>query len=321
MPNKRKGNGAYNYMYFSAGLICVVVAIIIASLIAFVNFEEEDISEDVSELVSEATSEVIVSTDVSAGAQSGLLDDIRMDDLVVNNSSVFDGKLAVITNNDESYRSAEDFELVRFYGNKGSGYELSGTGVKVEKEAQERFDAFLVSFAETLPGSGVIVDKGYSDRETLIKNSLFDEFADLTSGMSVLLGLSGSDYSFSSPEFAYLYEQAYKYGIIQRYPENKESSTNHTANKKLYRYIGIAHTQYMHIYNLSLEEYLDALRSNDKPLEITSTLEQNKKYVVYYTAMSGGAGDTTIVKVPSDLPYEISGDGSGGFVVTVTIEN
>lgn len=322
MPNRKKSNGSYNYLYFATALICLIVAVIIVSLVAFGNFGgTAESSAPAAQESSSAPSEP-VSAASEESTETGMLAGIELDNLTVNNADVKKGRLVVITSADTEFRSSASLDLVRFYGNKGEGYALSGTSVSVESEAQKKFDEFLVSFAATVPKNGIIIDRGYTDKDTLVKNNILETYADLTSGSSVKFGLSGTTYNFSSTEFAYLYEQAYKYGIIQRYPSGKEGVTGKEENKMLYRYVGIAHTQYMHIYNLTLEEYTDMLRSSDTPLETVSALEDNVTYIVYYAKMSGTEADTTVIRVPADpakYPYEISGDGKGGFIVTVRV--
>ena len=334
MPNKRKPNRSYNYMYLAVGLICVIIAVLIGALISYGTFgkNKNDVSdENASESSLEISAEESL-TENSAESQpeppeennEGLPADIKFDDMIIPNSDINKGLLPIITPENAGLVTAENLELVRFYGNKGEGYALSGTAVTADKTAQKNFDKFLTAFAETVEKSGIIIDRGYTSKETLKKGNILDEYADLTAGSSVKLGLSGTDHTFEDTEFSYLYEQAYKYGIIQRFPANKKTVTGHEENKMLYRYIGLAHSQYMHKYNLTLEEYLEIVKNNEKPLEIVSELESGVKYLVYYSKAAGGATDTSVIKVPSDdakYPYEISGNGSDGFIVTVRISS
>ena len=54
----------------------------------------------------------------------------------------------------------------------------------------------------------------------------------------------------------WLYENAYKYGFIIRYPEGKEDITGHQYESWHYRYIGEEHSRHFAMNNLTLEEYL-----------------------------------------------------------------
>lgn len=54
----------------------------------------------------------------------------------------------------------------------------------------------------------------------------------------------------------WLYENAYKYGFIIRYPEGKEDITGYQYESWHYRYIGEEHSIHFAMNNLTLEEYL-----------------------------------------------------------------
>ena len=175
-------------------------------------------------------------------------------------------------------------------------------------------DRFIVSFYEQIAKNGVIVDKGYTSADALVTS---DASVDLASGYTFKLSIYNSNYKFSSPEFAYLKEQAYKFGIIQRYPSDKENYTGFEENSTIYRYVGLAHSMYMNHYRHSLEEYIDKIRTQ-KVIEYKSDLELNTMYVIYYVPLDSSV-ETTYVPLPSNenCTYTVSGDGGKGFIVTV----
>ncbi|MGL4796631.1 MAG: M15 family metallopeptidase [Paraclostridium sp.] len=59
-----------------------------------------------------------------------------------------------------------------------------------------------------------------------------------------------------TPQAKWIYENAYKYGFILRYPEGKEHITGYKAESWHYRYIGKEHSKNFNMNNLTLEEYL-----------------------------------------------------------------
>ena len=131
------------------------------------------------------------------------------------------------------------------------------------------------------------------------------------------LALYNTNNKFTDEGFKFLPEQCYKYGIIQRYPEGKEAHTSVAPSATIYRYVGLAHSWYMNYYNLCLEEYMDKLRT-ERLIEYKSELESNVEYIIYYVE-ANGSGNTTNIPIPSNAnyTYEVSGDGSSGFIVTV----
>ena len=77
---------------------------------------------------------------------------------------------------------------------------------------------------------------------------------DLISTQNVVL-----DESFAeNPVYAYLQENAHRFGFILRYPEGKESVTGYTYEPWHYRYVGVAIAEKMHAEDpsMTLEEYL-----------------------------------------------------------------
>ncbi len=322
-----KGSDSYKNIYMTTGFICafigILLVVIVISLVVFGSFGKgsDVLDESSAPEISVPVVEESSVPEISEVEEETLASQIVFEQLVVNNLSVYEGKLAVISA--ENAPAVPSDELYAFYkfGSEGSAYSLSGVRIKVREDARTQFDAFLAAFSEAVPNTGLIIDKGYEKAEDLSTSDLSGGYVDLASGYSVKFSLLSSNYNFSSTELAYLYEQAYKFGIIRRYSDNKETVTGFESNPRLYRYIGIAHTQYMSTYNLSLEEYIDVLKSSTEPREYVSSLEDNTAYIVYYVPMSEG-DDTTLVNVPADAaryPYDISGDGSNGFIVTVKV--
>lgn len=116
----------------------------------------------------------------------------------------------------------------------------------------------------------------------------------------------------AAAHYAWILENCRKYGLILRYPPGKEAVAG-TAETWHFRYVGIPHAGYIASNDLVLEEYLDILKktSFEQPLSITT---DGEAYSVYYVPATG---DETLVPVPADKPYTLSGDNANGFIVTV----
>jgi LAS superfamily LD-carboxypeptidase LdcB len=59
----------------------------------------------------------------------------------------------------------------------------------------------------------------------------------------------------STKEFTWMQDNAYKYGFILRFPENKEKLTGYEYESWHYRYVGKRIATYIHDHNLCFEEY------------------------------------------------------------------
>lgn len=59
----------------------------------------------------------------------------------------------------------------------------------------------------------------------------------------------------------WLYNNAYKYGFILRYPKDKEAITKISYEPWHYRYVGVDHAAYIFEHKICFEEYLDKLKN------------------------------------------------------------
>lgn len=63
------------------------------------------------------------------------------------------------------------------------------------------------------------------------------------------------DFKYTN-EYKWLQGNAYKYGFIERYPENKENITLYSYEPWHYRYVGVETATYIYNNNLTLEEFI-----------------------------------------------------------------
>lgn len=118
-------------------------------------------------------------------------------------------------------------------------------------------------------------------------------------------------------DFAWINENCYKYGFVERYAENKEDITKIQYEPWHFRFVGIPHAYYMTKNNLCLEEYIELLKKypyEGEHLEITD--DEGRNFEVYYVASDDGS-ETTTVPVPAGMESDISGNNIDGFIVTV----
>ncbi|MBQ2513235.1 MAG: D-alanyl-D-alanine carboxypeptidase family protein [Clostridia bacterium] len=176
-------------------------------------------------------------------------------------------------------------------------------------------------------------NSGYRSRQTQAElagkyqNAAPAGFSDHNTGLSVNLNIfeNGSSYEFDSAAnpncgiaLSWLTKNAYKYGFIDRYPADKDEKTGMKIDRFHYRYVGFPHAYYMVKNNLCLEEYLSLL-ANDYPFDRTHlnfAADNGKNYEIYYVK-AAPADSTTVIKVPADSSYSVSGDNFSGFIVTI----
>lgn len=129
----------------------------------------------------------------------------------------------------EGYRTREDQQSIM--DNRVEAYEAEGYS---EEEA--------IEFAKQY-----VAEPGTSEHEL---------------GISVDIN-ANNDVSDDDTIYTWLDENAYKYGFIKRYPENKIDITGINNEPWHYRYVGLKAAQEMKDMDLCLEEYLDYLSENE----------------------------------------------------------
>lgn len=120
----------------------------------------------------------------------------------------------------------------------------------------------------------------------------------------------GSEGSFSESENAvWMNDNAYLYGFVRRYAEDKVEITGISNEAWHFRYVGIPHATYMSTNALCLEEYIDYLRletSADDPLTVVC---DDGTYEIFFTA------ESTIEEPQGD--YTVSGNNVDGYIITI----
>ena len=251
----------------------------------------------------------------------------------IDNQKIYQGNL-ILVNYELPFQGGEE-NLVSLYQVKlekdSHSFGTKDADVKVQREYAENlislFDAF---YAESFDNN-IIVQSGYRSPER--QQELYD--ADLAStgleeservakagysehqtGLGIDLSLPEADYD-GTGIYSYIDAHCDEYGIILRYPENKTEVTRIKFEPWHYRYVGKPHAEYIKNNNICLEEYIALLyghASENDPLRITD--KNNQIYEVYYYP-ADTAGSSTMLPVPADKEYTVSGNNRDGFIVTV----
>lgn len=262
---------------------------------------------------------------------------------VVDNSEINSGSLIVV-NSSLEYKGTEE-DLVSLYDvRKAAGasyYTVIDKDVKVRQEAAEALNMMLKGFNEETGHKDIQVDTGY--RSVKSQQQLYDAAGDTSSvakpgysdyhtGYSIDLSIvdeDGSTLDFDGTgDYEWLINNCYKYGYVVRFPDGKKEKTGYDYHPWHFRYVGVPHSVYMKENNLCLEEYIETLKTydyNENHLKINDV--DGNEYEVYYFPVSGNSGeedsealrDFTMLAVPSDKEYELSGNNMDGFIVTTLI--
>ena len=202
-----------------------------------------------------------------------------------------------------------------------------GKGVYMRKEAALQLKLLLRGTKEVVCVSGF---RSRKEQEQLYRKSLEENGPDFTgkyvalpgrseheSGLAIDLGEERDEIDFIRPAFPYygvcqeIREKAPYLGFIQRYEKEKEAITGISREPWHFRYVGFPHSLIIAERKLSLEEYIQLLKEEQR---IFCKRGRRTVEIRYKTA---DCEKVEITQIPEGRPYQISGDNTGGFVVTI----
>lgn len=258
---------------------------------------------------------------------------ISYDTLEIANTEMYNGNL-ILVNNDTPFQGNED-DLVSLYEvmleQDCHSFGVRDGEVRVRRENAENLIAMFNAFYNETFDNNIVVQSGYRSPER--QQELYDEdlqntgldyservsksgYSEHQTGWCVDLTLAGNDYD-GTGVYSWIDEHCSAYGMILRYPENKTSVTNISFEPWHYRYVGRPHAEYIMKSGLCLEEYITLLYGyayDAEHLQIADA--ENKLYEVYYYPADAVA-EKTLLPVPADKAYSVSGNNKDGFIVTV----
>ena len=197
--------------------------------IVYVNIGlDKDLYQDVNVITT-------YSVDVLANKYNKLDENFEPDNLVLVNSSYVKG-------NNKEYLSAEAknaFELMAEEAKKEGKYLLVNSAYRSYSTQQDIYDTYLRLYGKTYVDNYVALP-GYSEHQT---------------GLALDVAARGYNVFKTSPEYKWMLENAYKYGFILRYPENKQNITGYKNETWHFRYVGIDAAKYIQENKITYEEY------------------------------------------------------------------
>jgi D-alanyl-D-alanine carboxypeptidase len=115
-------------------------------------------------------------------------------------------------------------------------------------------------------------------------------------------------------EANWLAQNAWRHGLILRYPQGREDVTQVAYEPWHFRYVGIVHAWYMTYHGLVLEEYL-------KRLEDSGGYSTVINGITYHVMYQRPRTDNPMLDLPDGMVFQASGDNRGGYIITVNYES
>lgn len=152
-------------------------------------------------------------------------------------------------------------------------------------------------------------------------------------GLAIDVAEYSEQIDFICPEFSYegiamkFREIATEYGFIERYPKGKEEITGIAHEPWHFRYVGVPHARIMTMLSMTLEEYVAYLkrfpyeqsadRNQDGSFHLNEGLVYQYGYSEYHIYSVKAEENRTMISLPSDCEFELSGNNVDGFILTV----
>jgi zinc D-Ala-D-Ala carboxypeptidase len=247
----------------------------------------------------------------AAGAEEGLTIDVTKE-------MVYQGDLLLVNKDHPVPKGLHpDSEAVSLIRNAEliDGFGVLDNKVLLSPQMAERFAA-MVKAAGKEGINHFLISSGYRDeqkqdelyRQMGSKLALPAGYSEHNLGLSLDIGSSQAEMN-SAPEGQWLKKNAWKYGFILRYPDDKTAITGIQFEPWHFRYVGLPHSAIIQENGFVLEQYMDYLKEQQS----VSLKVQGQKYHVFYYPVSK---DRTL-QVPVQGQYEISGNNMDGVIVTV----
>lgn len=236
--------------------------------------------------------------------------------IIVGKDDVYKGDLLLVNAQHAVSTGLKVADVVNLFEHQDliKGFGILDKSVELPMVMLDRFDA-MIEAAQADGVSHFLINSGYRDQAK--QAELYEKlgsgqanppgYSEHNLGLSMDIGSSQAAMK-DAPEGRWLEENAWKYGFVMRYPEDKTEITGIKYEPWHFRYVGLPHSALMEQYGFVLEEYLTYLKEQSTiHAEVGGML-----YTISYYPVQGKQE----LSVPKDGNYTISGNNMDGIIVT-----
>lgn len=235
--------------------------------------------------------------------------------LNITKNQIYQGNLLLVNKDYSVHSDAIQKDVINIYDTSAIEVGLLNIDIRLSKKIGEEFSQ-MISAAKRDGIQDFMISSGFRDlgEQAQIYEDKGADYALPPGNSEHNLGLSLDVGSLTSqmseaPEGKWIEENAWKFGFVVRYPEDKTSVTGIQYEPWHIRYVGVPHSAVMNEKNFVLEEYLEYLKEQKS---ITATIN-GETYSISYFPVS----EDTTIQVPVNKQYEISGNNFDGVILTV----
>lgn len=180
-------------------------------------------------------------------------------------STKYKGEILLVN---DKHRLSKDYVpegLVNLYEQRHS-FRLASSNIYLTRETYEAMEKMFAA-AEADDVNGFIVTSGYRDYErqqeifntTEVGKAQEPGASEHQTGLAFDVTAETNGGFESTPQYAWLCDNAHKYGFIQRYPANKSNETGISYEPWHYRYVGVEAATKIRESGKTLEAFLGKL--------------------------------------------------------------
>ncbi len=242
----------------------------------------------------------------------------------------------VLVNNKTEYKFPENNRLKSVFNLKNNDYQVKDKDVLLVEQIMSPLNQMLADFRKEKGENDLIVISGYRTKEYqagLLQQRIKEDGAaeaakwvaqpggsEHHTGYALDFGIytrSGKSEDYTGQgKYGWINENCWKYGFIVRYPSDKTDLTGILYEPWHFRYVGLPHAATIREKGFCLEEYIDYLRQFPYDGEHLQVTAEGKSYEIYFVKADG---KKTKIPVPKNKTYNLSGNNTDGFIVTVTL--
>lgn len=329
-------NKELNYLAIIKAVVfffAVVLAFVLLLVIVQRASETPSVSEPEQSETSVETSIDISMPDIETSQPIVINPNVNYIPIELDSSAIHSGTTILVNGSNEFVFPSDDF-APSMADTKNSDYYVRDRSVCLRTEVTENLNKLMSEYRAVKSKKNIMIYNGYLDYNT--QKSYYDRavtnygedkasmmqamagFADAHTGLSIDLRIyvNGEVSDFKGEdESSWIVENAYRYGFIQRFPEKKELTTGFNASASKYRYVGIPHSVLIKNNEITLEEYIARVKAYTYETSHWYCEFEGSTYEVYYAPVSKEA--KTVVYVPNDKEYTVTGNNVDGFIVTI----
>lgn len=235
----------------------------------------------------------------------------------------------ILVNHAAPYQFPEEPSLCRVAESKNGSYYIRSTDLLLAGDALDALNSLLNEFLSQGGSKTVNLVAAWRSAET--QQHLYDQStarngSDHAQQYVALPGCSehhtglAMDFSLYFPdgtsadftgegEWAWITENAHRFGLILRYPEGKAALTGIAYEPWHFRYVGIPHAAAMQQLEMCLEEYHAYLRGFPYEGEHLFLTQGSDRYEIWFEQGSDA-------HLPIEGEYTVSGNNVDGLIVT-----